>query len=167
MSVIRRAGIISLTLAGCVGCDQSTKHAARLFLQGRETMSLLGGTVRLGYAENVGGFLGMGTTLPEHVRIALFLVLASFLVAALLVYTVAKRDIGVTTVSALTLVVGGGLGNIIDRIVNDGVVIDFLNVGVGPIRTGIFNVADMVILLGAALLLICLAGPRSRGDRTR
>jgi signal peptidase II len=94
-------------------------------------------------------------------------VLASFLVAALLAYIVVKRDIGIAAVLALTLVVGGGVGNIIDRIVNDGVVVDFLNVGIGPIRTGIFNIADMAILLGGAMLVICVARPRSRGDRAR
>jgi hypothetical protein len=65
MSLVRRMSIIFLALVGCAGCDQSTKHAAGLFLEGRETISILRGLVRFGYAENVGGFLGMGTTLPS------------------------------------------------------------------------------------------------------
>jgi signal peptidase II len=45
------------------------------------------------------------------------------------------------------------LSNLIDRIVYDGRVIDFLNIGIGPLRTGIFNIADMAIT-GAAVFLV-------------
>ena len=51
-------------------------------------------------------------------------------------------------VSSSALIIGGGLGNLIDRILNQGAVIDFMNIGIGPIRTGVFNVADLAILAG-------------------
>jgi signal peptidase II len=47
----------------------------------------------------------------------------------------------------------GGMGNFIDRTTNNGAVVDFLNVGVGSLRTGIFNIADVAIMLGVALFL--------------
>jgi signal peptidase II len=53
----------------------------------------------------------------------------------------------------LTLFVAGGASNWIDRLIG-GFVVDFLNVGVGPVRTGIFNVADVAIMAGAALMLL-------------
>jgi len=53
----------------------------------------------------------------------------------------------------VTLFVAGGASNWIDRVAR-GSVVDFLNVGVGPVRTGIFNVADVAIMLGAAVMLI-------------
>ena len=53
--------------------------------------------------------------------------------------------------AGLTLLIAGGLGNLIDRLVY-GYVTDFLNVGIGSLRTGIFNVADMAIMLGVGLL---------------
>ena len=49
--------------------------------------------------------------------------------------------------------VAGGGSNLVDRALH-GAVVDFLNVGIGPLRTGIFNVADMAIMLGAALLVV-------------
>jgi len=49
-------------------------------------------------------------------------------------------------------VCGGGLSNLVDRIAYDGHVVDFLNIGIGSLRTGIFNVADMAITAGALLL---------------
>jgi signal peptidase II len=53
----------------------------------------------------------------------------------------------------LTLFVAGGASNWIDRIVR-GSVIDFLNVGIASVRTGVFNVADVAIMLGAGLFLL-------------
>jgi signal peptidase II len=44
--------------------------------------------------------------------------------------------------------------NLIDRILYDGRVTDFLNFGIGPLRTGIFNVADVVGVIGAVLLFV-------------
>lgn len=151
-----------MTLVVCVGCDQSTKHVAKQFLQGRETISVMGDLLRLGYAENVGGFLGVGAGLPEHLRIGVFLSFAALSLTALLAYVVMRRRIGLTQRLAVTLIVGGGFGNVIDRIVNNGGVVDFLNVGVGSLRTGIFNVADMAIMLGAAMLLLSMATARRR-----
>jgi signal peptidase II len=57
------------------------------------------------------------------------------------------------SVLGLALVVAGGVSNLADRVAR-GTVVDFLNVGVGSIRTGIFNVADMAIMAGIALTLI-------------
>jgi signal peptidase II len=61
----------------------------------------------------------------------------------------------------VSVFVAGGVSNLLDRIVY-GNVIDFMNVGVGPLRTGIFNVADMAVILGAAIVL--WAGYRSESD---
>ena len=52
----------------------------------------------------------------------------------------------------LSLFVAGGASNWIDRVIR-GSVVDFINVGIGPLRTGIFNVADVAIMLGAGVLL--------------
>jgi signal peptidase II len=62
------------------------------------------------------------------------------------------------------LLLAGAVGNLIDRLRFDGLVIDFMNVGVGPLRSGIFNVADMAITAGALLLLLPAAvGARPTG----
>ena len=53
----------------------------------------------------------------------------------------------------VALFVAGGASNLVDRIAY-GMVIDFMNVGVGPVRTGIFNVADVAIMLGAGILAV-------------
>jgi len=53
-----------------------------------------------------------------------------------------------------TLIIAGGLGNIIDRIAYDRHVTDFMNMGISDLRTGIFNVADMYITAGVIGLFI-------------
>jgi len=50
-------------------------------------------------------------------------------------------------------IAGGGISNIYDRMFNNGHVIDFMNAGIGPVRTGIFNVADMAITGGIIVML--------------
>lgn len=67
----------------------------------------------------------------------------------LLSFLILKRNIPLLLFVSLVYVLSGGVGNLIDRVCNNGLVTDFINVGVGPIRTGVFNVADMAITFGA------------------
>jgi signal peptidase II len=64
-----------------------------------------------------------------------------------------RLRVGGAALVGVTLFVAGGASNWIDRVAR-GSVVDFLSVGVGSVRTGIFNVADVAIMLGAAVMLI-------------
>ena len=55
---------------------------------------------------------------------------------------------------ALSLIVAGGIGNLIDRIRNHGRVTDFIYLAAGPLHTGVFNVADMAITCGVVWLML-------------
>lgn len=150
---MKKLTVLSLVLAACIGCDQITKYTAKHYLEGHGIYSYIGDTFRLGYSENTGAFLGMGSSLPELVRTIIFSGLVAIFLLAFLVYIIRSPDISKAGVVASGLIIGGGLSNLIDRLVNNGAVIDFLNLGVGSLRTGIFNVADMAIMLGAFLIL--------------
>src|ERR1700683_550531 len=63
----KRIAFVVATLLLCVGCDQKTKSLARNALRGEDPKSFLADTVRLDYAENSGGFLGLGASLWESV----------------------------------------------------------------------------------------------------
>jgi signal peptidase II len=65
---------------------------------------------------------------------------------------------------AAALVCGGGLGNLIDRFSQHGYVTDFLNLGIGSVRTGIFNVADFALLFGLGMLVFSGAGGKPLGS---
>lgn len=154
MKSVPRVLLLLGLMLGCVGCDQATKIVARAHLPRYDVISLLGDTVRLQYIENPGAFLGLGGTLPEGLRHALFVVAVGVTVALLVGYALVRvaRRASLQQVVALALVCGGAVGNLLDRLLRDGLVTDFLNVGLGPVRTGIFNVADVALLAGAALL---------------
>ena len=124
-------------------------------------MSLLGDTIRLSYAENPGGFLSTGAGLPAPIRAWVFAALAIVAVMALFAVAVRNRSIDRLQLVAASLLIAGGVGNIIDRVLY-GVVRDFLNVGVGSVRTGVFNVADFAITVASALVLIRFWKERAR-----
>jgi signal peptidase II len=152
----RRLALFLLVLLVCAGCDQASKHVAWSLLAGAPDLELADGMVRFERASNPGAFLGLGAGLPEGVRRGLLMGLVPLLVAALSLALVASHRLAPGPLVGLALVTGGGLGNWLDRLAHDGAVRDFVSLGLGPLRTGIFNVADVAILLGVALLV---AGP--------
>jgi signal peptidase II len=153
MRTLQRIAVVTLTLLCCVGCDQMSKSAARVLLASGDAQSFLGDSLRLQLVENPGSFLSLGASLPEHFRFALFTAAVAALLIGLVAASLFARRLQPWRVVALALVAGGGISNLIDRLLYNGRVTDFLNVGIGGLRTGIFNVADMAIMAGALLLL--------------
>ena len=149
-----RIAIILLTVLGCVGCDQATKSLARDHLPLQQVISLFNDTVRLEHTENPGAFLSLGDTLSSTARRFLFTVGGAVLVTATAVWAFRSKRMSASQIVGAALICGGGLGNVIDRVSQGGNVTDFLNVGVGSVRTGIFNFADMALMLGVALLVV-------------
>jgi len=135
-----------------IGCDRATKDLAQSELLGERPQRLLGGLVKLVYVENTGAFLGLGGELGEQLRFWLFTVVIGIGLTIGLLYLLGKRQLSLFASLAGAMVVAGGLGNLIDRVVQDGRVTDFVQLGVGPLRTGIFNVADVQIMAGAAMI---------------
>jgi signal peptidase II len=139
-----------LAVVATIGCDRVTKHVATTILADAPGRSYLGDTVWVGYAENQGGFLSVGATWPPAMRTTIFTIVTCVLLVLLTVVAIRRRLDGWRALG-LALFVAGGASNWIDRL-TEGRVVDFLNVGIGPIRTGIFNVADVAIIIGAAAL---------------
>jgi len=152
MPRLKRTTLILLVLLSCVGCDQVTKQIARQSLATSNPISLLGDSLRLQYVENRGAFLSLGANIPEHWRFGLLTLLTGCFLVALVLYLLRSKGLDRATSITLALVTGGGIGNLIDRLVHQGRVVDFLNLGVGPVRTGIFNVADIAITFGTLWL---------------
>jgi signal peptidase II len=153
MQRLTRLVLVASILIACVGCDQTTKSLAREHLQGRGIASFFDDTLRLQYAENPGAFLRLGESLPHHLRTAVFIGGTGAVLAAALMYALFSSTCGPIRIVALSLICGGGFGNLLDRVRYDGVVTDFINLGIGAIRTGIFNVADVALMVGITLLV--------------
>lgn len=160
MGRLRRLAVAFPFIAVCVGCDQVSKMWAEETLTGSASHEWLGGAVRVLYAQNPGAFLGLGAGLPEPVRAALLVGVAGALLAAILLVLVRSERVTPLALVAGALLLAGGLGNLLDRLFRDGLVVDFMNLGLGPVRTGIFNVADVQLMVGA--LLIAWLGFRGR-----
>jgi signal peptidase II len=163
MRNLSRLLLVSALLIACVGCDQISKHVVRSHLALAESHSFLGDTFRLIHVENTGAFLGLGDSLPESVKVAFFQGAVGLVVLALLWAAAFARDMNRGQVIALALLGAGGLGNLIDRVLYDGRVTDFLNLGVGSLRTGIFNIADVIEMIGVLVFLLAFrnAAPAS------
>jgi signal peptidase II len=113
----------------------------------------MGDTVRLEYAQNPGAFLSLGAALPQAARKAVVTFGIAAVVLCAFGIAIFAPGLGTFQRIALTCISAAGLGNLIDRVVQDGYVTDFLNVGVGSLRTGIFNIADLILMLAVAALL--------------
>ena len=141
--------IVSLTLA----LDQLSKQWAMKTLMGTPMRTYLWDVFRFQYAENNGAFLSLGSSLPESTRFWIFTVLVSGFLIGLAWVLISKDNLNRWDVAAYALVLGGGIGNLIDRWARGGNVVDFMNMGIGWLRTGIFNVADAIIMAGMFILL--------------
>ena len=142
----------------CVAADRVTKDLAQHTLSQTAPRSLLGGTLIFTYAENEGAFLGLGANLPSPVRFALSLLANAVIVAWGLVMILGTAEIGFMRLISVALLLGGGIGNLIDRLQQGGAVVDFMVLRLGPLQTGIFNVADLAVTGGAlaiAILALC------------
>ena len=146
--------IVALVLV-CVsmGLDQATKHAARALLAGKPPVQVVDRVLELRYVENEGAFLSLGAGLPRPVRAVTFIAFPLVVLGLMIVSMMRKGGISWGTLVGFSLIVGGGGGNLIDRLLRDGRVGDFIMIGIGRIHSGIFNVADMFVLAGCAVLL--------------
>ncbi len=156
MKLTTRALVIFFILFVTITSDQITKKIAHTYLAGKETVSFFHNVFILQYAENTGGFLGVGAAVPESIRFWVFSVLVTLFLVILFVYLVFSKGFSTRQIFALSAILGGGIGNLIDRLLNEGRVVDFMNIGIGSLRTGIFNVADLYITFGAIFLFILL-----------
>jgi len=161
MNAVLRFLVLAITVGVSVGCDQITKMMAQSHLRGHASRSFVDGVFHLVYAENSGTVLGVGSALPADIRYLLFvIVLGAVLVAA--IAFVLLKPLRYVTVLAISLVVGGGLSNILDRLIHNGSVVDFMVIRFGSLESGIFNVADVAITLGIGLLILSLIGSKGQ-----
>ena len=137
-----------------ISCDRITKDFAKDHLKNKATVTYLDDTVRLQYVENTGAALSWGDDLPRQVSFWLLSILPLLILSGLFIYTLKNlQQMGPMKVFSIALVFSGGIGNITDRLLYDRHVTDFLNIGIGNIRTGIFNVADVCVTSGVIGLL--------------
>jgi signal peptidase II len=151
-SQARRLGTILGIIVATNVLDQVSKVVARDHLSG-QLLTYLGDTVRLQLTENTGAFLSLGADMDPTARMLIFTVGIGIFLVGTIWMLVRNSKMNQWTTISLSLIVAGGIGNLIDRAYK-GSVTDFMNVGIGWLRTGVFNVADMAIMAGIFIMLI-------------
>lgn len=153
MKLWNRTVVILLVLVFCVGCDQVSKDLVIDKLRFAPAVTLMQDTVHLLYAENPGAAFSLGADLHPNLRFWFFTVGSAVFLAAMLLFVLFRRGATRIEVFGFALVIGGGFSNLLDRILKDGRVIDFVMLRVGEMQTAIFNFADVMIIMGMVVLL--------------
>ena len=141
--------IVFITAILCVGVDQLTKFLAVSSLYPDGSVDVIAGVFRFTYVENRGAAFG---SLTEHRWV--FIVFSTALIIALVAYTILKKPTGWILCLSLGMLIGGGIGNMIDRVAL-GYVVDFLDFCAFPnLWMWVFNGADAFVCIGTAMLMI-------------
>ncbi len=153
MKIKNKSGILNFVLAFfcavfVIGLDQLTKYAVMNSFELGESREFLNGFIDLVYIHNQGAAWGM---LSGKTYILLALSVILMVACVVILFNVSKKSYLIFW--ALTFVVSGGIGNLIDRIFRQGNVIDFLHFEFWP-DFPVFNLADCAIVLGAGLLIL-------------
>ncbi len=136
-----------------LAADFISKGMAEAWLQGKGIVRVVGRIFILVYAENHGAFLGMGDSIEGFVWTLLFIILPLAVVIVVIAILLKNRPSPVVLWGYI-LIIAGGAGNLSDRIFRDGMVRDFMNFGIGRLRTGVLNIADLYVTVGAIMLII-------------
>ena len=160
--------LFCLTSLVFIGCDRITKNLAKEHLMYHEPISYFHNTIRLEYVENTGAALSLGDQLSKPLSFWLLSIIPLVFLLLLFAYVISKmRELSTLKLLSYSMIIAGGLGNIIDRIMFDRHVTDFMNVGISNLRTGIFNVADMCVTAGVIVLLFSYRGKKAESEAER
>lgn len=134
--------------------DQVTKYYAVLQLKGAEAIAVIPGFLYLNYVENRGAAFGIF----QDARI--FFIVTTLLILLGLLYFVRKHTLTKLAKVSIALIIGGALGNFIDRI-RWGYVVDMIDVVFGKVYDfPVFNFADCCVVVGTFLFAILVATNR-------
>ena len=164
MTLKQRVLVLVAISASCVACDQETKHLADLALKDKPPIEFLDHTIKLMHAQNLGAWGSLGAGWPEVVRWPILVLLPLVALVGLGIWAVRTKELSTSLLVATALFLGGGLGNLIDRVFR-GSVVDFVVSGKGVVSTNVFNVADVAIV--AAGLLFLFESFRKRNPETK
>lgn len=148
-----RLFLILFIVALNTGCDQVSKIIVREKVDYHEQISIIKNHFILTKVENTGAFLSAGNDLPYAIRFILLSILPVIVLGFGLYYLIVKINLPKAMQIGLCFLIGGGIGNIIDRLLY-GSVTDFLHIDFGLFRTGIFNLADVSIMIGIGILIV-------------
>lgn len=149
----------SITL-GIIILDQLTKLLVVTYLPLYKTVKVIGDLIQLRHVRNTAVAFGIGRNFPMEMKQVLFLILPLIVIIFLIIFIIRAKELNTFQRWTLCAIVGGGSGNLIDRIFRVKGVVDFIDVkffGIfGFERWPTFNVADSTIVVGISILIISM-----------
>jgi signal peptidase II len=143
-------GLIIITIIA----DQASKFWIRANVELGSENPIIGDYFTLHNVYNEGAFLGMGSDMNPTLKLIFLLILPVIVLALALRYLLTNKELDQWTIVGLSFVIGGGIGNIYDRFM-EGKVTDFWHIDFGGVfQTGIFNVADVAVMIGMGCILV-------------
>ena len=152
MKIIRSLAIFAILIAN-VSCDQISKNVVRQTVNEYQEIAVIKNFMTLTKVENAGAFLSLGNNLPDAVRFILLTLVPLIVLGFGIGFLILRHDLSKIQLTGFAFVLGGGIGNIYDRLVH-GTVTDFLHIDFGIFQTGIFNMADVSIMTGVLVVLL-------------
>ncbi len=156
----KKIGILVLVLLN-IGCDQLSKDIVRKNVAPMDYIQVVSENLILTNVENTGAMLGFGQNLSPIPKLIFLQILPVSVLLILLFRVLQKSNLNKWLIIAFAFVIGGGIGNLIDRIAY-GSVTDFFQIKIGILRTGIFNMADVSVTIGVLLILFLSIGTKKR-----
>ena len=148
---ILRTILILIILCSNIACDQISKNIVRHKIDYNEHLSLVSKYLTLTKVENTGAFLSLGNSLSKNLKLIILTILPLIVLGFALIYVFTKNNLSNLTIIGIGFIVGGGIGNIYDRFIY-GSVTDFLHIDFVIFQTGIFNMADVSVMVGTFIL---------------
>ncbi len=152
MSGIHARGFHVLIALGVLALDRFSKWIVASRMGLGETIPVVPGFFRITHVENSGAAFGLFSDSSFEWKLTLLILFSLLALAVVSVLLWKNSHMVNTTGTALSMILGGALGNLWDRMIS-GHVVDFLDFYVGSYHWPSFNVADSAIVLGAILLV--------------
>ena len=140
--------ILIAVIAAVIGLDQLTKWLTVVNLEEYESFPVWQDVFHFTYVKNTGMAFGM---LKDHRWV--FMVFSTIAIIALIIYLFRFRPESRWMQVSMAMIIGGGIGNMIDRVFL-GYVVDFIDVTL--INFAVFNIADSFVCIGAGIMILCL-----------
>jgi len=136
-----------------VSCDQITKQKVRKEIAAHTKINIISTNFILTKVENTGAALSLGENLSPMLKKIVLQFLPILVLLLLFVHIVKEKKLKKSHLIAFSCIIGGGLGNIYDRILYNSVT-DFMYIEVGIFHTGVFNMADLSVFVGVIIMLL-------------
>lgn len=150
----KRTVFIILFIVFNITIDQLSKVIVENNVDPGTETQIIGDYFTLHYVKNAGAFLGMGSDLNPVLKTILLLILPIAVLLFVIIHLFKDKNMDRNSIIGFCCVIGGGIANIYDRLLY-GEVTDFLHIDFGgSLRTGIFNIADVSVMVGMGFLLL-------------